>query len=196
MPARGDGRHHLRRFLIINLLEQPSSARKRLPNHVEIGQPMKVAGLRKADGSRRYDGCTFEFSRLRKQSMNAPSLKVAAGLAVLSWSVVGSASDLTIHLNGSEPISRKTVRYQCDAQGSKMGLPAEVFSVEYVNGAGNSLAIVPVGRHSLIFANIMSGSGARYAALQYIWWDAGGRGVTFSSDSIAGNLTSECHRVE
>jgi membrane-bound inhibitor of C-type lysozyme len=143
-----------------------------------------------------YDGFTFEFSRLRRQSMNAPSLKVAAGLAVLSWSVVGSASDLTIHLSGSEPISRKTVRYQCDTQGSKMGLPADVFSVEYVNGAGNSLAIVPVGGHSLIFANIMSGSGARYAALQYIWWDAGGRGVTFSSDSIAGSLTSECHRVE
>jgi membrane-bound inhibitor of C-type lysozyme len=128
--------------------------------------------------------------------MNAPSLKVAAGLAVLSWSVIGSASDLTIHLNGSEPISQKMVRYQCDAQGSKMGLPAEVFSVEYVNGGGNSLAIVPVGGHSLIFANVMSGSGARYAALRYIWWDAGGRGVTFSSDSIAGNLTSECHRVE
>jgi membrane-bound inhibitor of C-type lysozyme len=128
--------------------------------------------------------------------MNASSMKVVAGLAVLSWSVVGSASDLTIHLNGSEPISRKTVRYQCDAQGSKMGLPAEVFSVEYVNGGGNSLAIVPVGGHSLIFANVMSGSGARYAALQDIWWDAGGRGVTFSSDSIAGNLTSECHRVE
>jgi membrane-bound inhibitor of C-type lysozyme len=128
--------------------------------------------------------------------MNAPSLKIAAGLVVLSSSVVASATDLTIHLNGSEPISRKTVRYQCDAQGSKMGLPADVFSVEYVNGAGNSLAIVPVGAHSLIFANVMSGSGARYAALQYIWWDAGGRGVTFSSDSISGNLTSECHRLE
>jgi membrane-bound inhibitor of C-type lysozyme len=128
--------------------------------------------------------------------MNAPSLKVAAGLVVLSCSVVASATDLTIHLNSSEPISRKTVRYQCDVQGSKMGLPAEVFSVEYVNGAGNSLAVVPVGGHSLIFANVMSGSGARYAALQYIWWDAGGRGVSFSSDSIAGNLTSQCHRVE
>jgi membrane-bound inhibitor of C-type lysozyme len=128
--------------------------------------------------------------------VNALSLKIAVSLVVLSWSVFASATDLTLHLNGSEPISRKTVRYQCDAQGSKMGLPADVFSVEYVNGAGNSLAIVPVGGHSLIFANVMSGSGARYAALQYIWWDAGGRGVTFSSDSIAGNLTSECHRVE
>jgi membrane-bound inhibitor of C-type lysozyme len=128
--------------------------------------------------------------------MNAPSMKVLAGIAVLSCSVVAGATDLTIHLNGTEPLSRNTVRYRCDAQGSKMGLPADVFSVEYLNGVGNSLAVVPVGGHSLIFANVISGSGARYAAEQYIWWDAGGRGVTFSSDSIAGNLTSECHRVE
>ena len=75
-----------------------------------------------------------------------------------------------------------------------MGLPAGVFSVEYLNGAGNSLAIVPVSGNSLIFANVVSGSGARYAAGQYIWWEAGG-GVTFSSDSIAGKMSSECHRV-
>jgi membrane-bound inhibitor of C-type lysozyme len=128
--------------------------------------------------------------------MNALLMRVVAGVAVLSCGAVARASDLTIHLNGTEAISRNTVKYKCDAQGSKMGLPAEVFSVEYLNGAGNSLAIVPVAGHSLIFANVMSGSGARYAALQYIWWDAGGRGVTFSSDSIAGNLTSACHRVE
>ena len=77
-----------------------------------------------------------------------------------------------------------------------MGLPAGVFSVEYLNGAGNSLAIVPIGGQSVIFANVVSGSGARYAAREYIWWDAGGRGVSFSSDSIAGNVSSECHRVK
>jgi len=88
------------------------------------------------------------------------------------------------------------MKYQCDGQGSKMGLPAGIFSVEYINGAGNSLAIVPVAGHSLIFANVASGSGARYAAGSYIWWEAGGRGVNFSSDSIAGKMTSECHRAE
>ena len=121
--------------------------------------------------------------------------KVFLGAAVLSFSVLAGASDLTIHLNGSQPISRNTVKYQCDAQGAKMGLPAGVFSVEYINGAGNSLAIVPVGGNSLIFANVISGSGARYAAGEYIWWDAAGRVTTFSSDSLAGKMSSECHRV-
>ena len=119
---------------------------------------------------------------------------IGAGIS-LSTSALAVASDLTIHLNGSQPISRKTVRYQCDAEGVKMGLPGGVFPVEYVNGAGNSLAIVPVSGNSMIFANVISGSGARYAAGEFIWWDAGGRGTTFSSDSLAGKMSSECHRV-
>jgi membrane-bound inhibitor of C-type lysozyme len=110
--------------------------------------------------------------------------------------VFAGATDVTIHLNGSQTISRSTRKFQCDAQGTKMGLPDGVFSVEYLNGAGNSLAIVPVGGDSVIFANVVSGSGARYAAREYIWWDAGGRGVTFSSDSLAGKMSSSCHRQQ
>jgi membrane-bound inhibitor of C-type lysozyme len=46
----------------------------------------------------------------------------------------------------------------------------------------------------MIFANVMSGSGARYAAAQYIWWDAQGA-VTFYSDSLSGKMQSTCHRM-
>jgi membrane-bound inhibitor of C-type lysozyme len=99
---------------------------------------------------------------------------------------------LTIHLSGSQPVSRKTVQYQCDAKAAAIGLPATVFPVEYINGAGNSLAVVPIHGNSLIFANVMSGSGARYAAGQYIWWEAGGS-VTLYSDSMAGKMQSACH---
>lgn len=120
----------------------------------------------------------------------------AIAMAILSAGAFAAATDVTIHLNGSQSISRSTVQYQCDAQGAKMGLPAERFSVEYLNGAGNSLAILPVNGTSLIFANIVSGSGARYAAKQYIWWDAAGRSVSLSSDSLAGKMRSECHRVD
>jgi membrane-bound inhibitor of C-type lysozyme len=128
--------------------------------------------------------------------MNARWKQVLVGIGVLSFSAFAGATDLTIHLNGSQPISRNTVKVQCDAQGSKMGLPSGVFSVEYLNGAGNSLAVVPVGGNSLIFANVVAGSGARYAAGEYIWWDAAGRGITFSSDSLAGKMSSACHRVQ
>jgi membrane-bound inhibitor of C-type lysozyme len=122
--------------------------------------------------------------------------KSLIAIAILSAGTFAGATDLTLHLKGSQPMSRSTVQYQCDASGTRMGLPAGTFSVEYLNGAGNSLAILPVNGTSLIFANIVSGSGARYAARQYIWWDAAGRSVSFSSDSLAGKMRSECHRVD
>jgi membrane-bound inhibitor of C-type lysozyme len=115
-------------------------------------------------------------------------------VAALGWSTLAGAADLTIHLNSSQPISRKTVQYQCDAQAAATGLPATVFSVEYINGGGNSLVIVPVHGASLIFTNVSSASGARYAAGQYIWWDAAGS-VNFYSDSLAGKSQSACHRA-
>lgn len=116
-------------------------------------------------------------------------------VAALGWSTLAGAADLTIHLSGSQPISRKTVQYQCDGQAAATGLPATAFPVEYINGAGNSLVIVPVNGASLIFTNVTSASGARYAAGQYIWWDAAGS-VNFYSDSLAGKKQSACHRVD
>src|SRR5713101_4499192 len=108
---------------------------------------------------------------------------------------LAGATDLTIHLSGSQPVSRKTVHYQCDAKAAAIGLPATAFPVEYINGTRNSLAIVPIHGNSLIFANVMSGSGARYAAGQYIWWEAGGS-VTLYSDAMAGKTQSACHTAK
>ena len=105
------------------------------------------------------------------------------------------ATDLTVHLAGTAPLSHRLVRYQCDATGTKMGLPAGPFSVEYINGGGNSLAILPLSGNTIIFANILSGSGARYAAQQYIWWEAAGRSITLSSDSLSGKMQSNCQRL-
>jgi membrane-bound inhibitor of C-type lysozyme len=116
-------------------------------------------------------------------------------VAMLGWSTLAGATDLTIHLSGTQPISRKTVQYQCGGQAAATGLPATAFSVEYINGGGNGLVIVPVHGASLIFTNVTSASGARYAAGQYVWWDAAGS-VNFYSDSLAGKSQSACHRID
>jgi membrane-bound inhibitor of C-type lysozyme len=125
-------------------------------------------------------------------------------MTLSKWIAVGGAvwcsmsllaTDLIIHLAGSGPISRTTVTFQCDAEGVKLGLPAQPFPVVYLNGAGNSLAVLPIAGRSLIFANLISGSGARYAADRYIWWDAGSRGVHLYADSPEGNKESSCQRV-
>ena len=126
--------------------------------------------------------------------MQVKYMAIAVLGAALGFSTLAGATDVTIHLNGTQPVTRQTVQYQCDAQGVAMGLPPNAFPVEYINGAGNSLAVVSVHGVSLIFANVSSGSGARYAAGQYIWWDAAGS-VNFYSDSLAGKTQSACHRV-
>ena len=102
-----------------------------------------------------------------------------------------SASDLTLHLIGSSAFTRNVVRLQCDAKGITLGLPSGTFSVEYVNGGGNGLVVVPVSGSSLIFASATSGSGARYAAGHLIWWDAA-VSVTVSADSSGGEVQSVC----
>ena len=121
--------------------------------------------------------------------------RFAAGAIVLCAAATAAAADLTIHLAGNPAFTRSVHRFQCDAKGPALGLPAGPFTVEYINGGGNSLAIVPVGGSSVIFASVNSGSGARYAAGANVWWDAAGRGVSFSSDTLGGQTTSTCHRL-
>ncbi len=121
------------------------------------------------------------------------------GLALVVTMVSGptaGASELTIHLNGNETIQRKTVWYQCDAQEAKMGLPAGTFAVEYLNGAGNHLAVVPVKGNSMVFVTVPSGSGVKYAAAEFTWWEAGGRGTTFASDFPGVKGSSSCREVK
>jgi membrane-bound inhibitor of C-type lysozyme len=120
--------------------------------------------------------------------------RLAVALAAFSLSSFASAEDITIHLPASASVSRKTVQYQCDAQGAKIAVPSGPFSVEYINGGGNSLVVVPISGKSLIFSNVISGSGARYAAQQFIWWEAKGA-VTLYSDSLAGKSQSTCQPI-
>jgi membrane-bound inhibitor of C-type lysozyme len=81
-------------------------------------------------------------------------MKLRPHLALVLGLVVGTAglgTELTIHLPRTVSISRKSVEYQCDGSGSKLGVPAGRFTVEYINGRGNSLAVVPVSGNALIF---------------------------------------------
>jgi membrane-bound inhibitor of C-type lysozyme len=93
---------------------------------------------------------------------------------VASTTAIAAANELTITLTGSDPITRRTVMYQCDAKAVSFGVPEKPFEVEYINGGGNSLAVVPIKGQSLILANVVSADGARYAARTYIWWEARG----------------------
>lgn len=114
-------------------------------------------------------------------------------VAFLSLTSVGFATDLTIRLPDSPAITRQSIEYQCDANGPKIGVPSGRFSVEYIDGGGNSLVVVPMSGNALIFANVIAGSGARYTTQQYTWWEAKGA-VTLSSDSLNGKIESSRER--
>jgi len=76
--------------------------------------------------------------------------KESAVLALLACSRAACGADLTIRLPNTPSISRQTVRYQCGANGTSIGVPLGIFSVEYINAGGNSLVAVPISGNTLL----------------------------------------------
>lgn len=105
------------------------------------------------------------------------------------------AQDLTVRLPGVK-ITRIHASFECGADGVSLGLPSGPFTVEYINAGENHLAVLPVHGKQLILANVISASGARYAAGRYIWWDAGDRGVTLYAKGMDDDRKAECHGVK
>ncbi|MGV2077030.1 MULTISPECIES: MliC family protein [unclassified Rhizobium] len=78
-----------------------------------------------------------------------------------------AAESGTIELHSKAKIERTQVSYNCGSAGN--------LAVSYVNADPNFLALVPVPKQTqpLVFASVISGSGARYAAGKYVWWVKG-----------------------
>lgn len=85
--------------------------------------------------------------------------------AAAAQPVVSARSAIEITLAAESPAEKNVVDYECE------GL--EPFRVEYINAAPNFLAIVPVNDETLIFSAVLSASGARYAAANWVWWTSG-----------------------
>ena len=71
---------------------------------------------------------------------------------------------IVIGVPGVDSVASEKMRYDCD------GLPV---SVEYFNAGGVSLATLEFEGEFVVASNVLSGSGARYAGKQYIWWSKG-----------------------
>lgn len=93
--------------------------------------------------------------------MRLKSILLAA--AFFGAAAAAHADPLTIDLPGAA--ERQTVAYSC-GDGKKA-------TAEYINAGSNSLAIVTFDGKTLLMANVLSGSGARYAGQQYVWWTKG-----------------------
>ena len=77
-----------------------------------------------------------------------------------------ASSSLLITLNTTGDFERKTVNYGC--QGD-----FEQLAVDYINAAPNYLAMIPLDGSTLLFNTVLAGSGAKYVAGKYVWWNKG-----------------------
>lgn len=75
-----------------------------------------------------------------------------------------TASTVTIDLPGDAAVERQAVTYRCGKREVK---------AEYINTANNSLVVLGLGDETVIAVTVLSGSGARYAGQQYVWWTKG-----------------------
>ena len=124
-------------------------------------------------------------------STAAQGRALALGLALAAIGAVPAfAQDgepLTLDLAG--PAERTTVTYLCrDAEEAE---PVEM-AVEYINLPSNSLAILPVDGRQTLFVDVMSGSGAKYAAGAMVWWTKGRRGDLYSEMRSDPSQTTVC----
>ena len=95
---------------------------------------------------------------------------VTAFAALLLTTSASSAVDATLQLelgNEGSSFDRRSVLYDCSE--------GEPFDVIYINAAPNFLALVPIEEEPefVVFASVISASGARYAAGKWIWWTQG-----------------------
>lgn len=77
----------------------------------------------------------------------------------------------------------ESVDYQCENGKS--------LNVQYLNNDINNIALINLDNNVIIFSNVVSGSGVRYAAQQYIWHTKIDYGVL--SNEIS-NTTVVCHQ--
>ena len=94
--------------------------------------------------------------------------KTALAVAVVMWAGGHALADpLSIDLPGASSAERNTVDYSCTG-GNKV-------TAEYVNAGANALAIVTTIGQTILMVSVMSGSGARYAGQQFVWWTKGNK---------------------
>jgi len=121
--------------------------------------------------------------------------KAAIAAILFCAGTLAAAENLTVPLPGAT-VQRIRATFSCGTEGVALGLPSHPFTVEYLNAGENHLALLPIHGKRMVFVNVISASGARYAAGQYIWWDAGSHGVTLSAEAMNGQPKAECHVVK
>lgn len=76
------------------------------------------------------------------------------------------------------PRDMRDVRYTCES--------GKTLSVKYMTVGETPLATMTLNGKTLVFANVMAASGARYASGPYVWWTKGSTGF-LADETLPGN---------
>jgi membrane-bound inhibitor of C-type lysozyme len=90
--------------------------------------------------------------------------RIIGAMGMLVTASPAFATTVAIELPGSEAAKTQPVAYDCGD---------ERIAATYINAGANALAVLKIGAATVVFTNVLSGSGARYAGQQYIWWTKG-----------------------
>jgi membrane-bound inhibitor of C-type lysozyme len=90
--------------------------------------------------------------------------RIVTAMGMLVAASPAFATTLTIELPGSAAAESRSFAYDCGG---------ERIAATYVNAGANALAVLEIDGATVVFANVLSGSGARYAGQRYIWWTKG-----------------------
>jgi membrane-bound inhibitor of C-type lysozyme len=98
---------------------------------------------------------------------NALTIGAVAALLLCPTAASAAQTSLQITLDTAGDFERRVIAYDCAAEAPLV--------VTYINAAPNFLALVPVAdqTETMVFAAVVSGSGVRYAAGQWVWWNKG-----------------------
>nr|WP_249110257.1 MliC family protein [Neokomagataea anthophila] len=100
---------------------------------------------------------------------------------MLQAATVSSTLQIPLSFKSTQKVVVQRVRYKCAEQPAALRsvLPKGVFSAAYINLDDISLLAVSIQNKTQVFANVVSASGAKYAAGSYEWWEDHGE-VSFS----------------
>jgi membrane-bound inhibitor of C-type lysozyme len=100
-----------------------------------------------------------------RSALPALAAVMLLGASAHAQPAIAVQSTVVLTLGTDGDAEKRVIRYECE------GL--EPFAVEYINARPNFLALVPVEGETMIFAAVLSASGARYAAGSWEWWTSG-----------------------
>lgn len=114
------------------------------------------------------------------QQSPVPGMSAADLNTALDFAKAGldKAIDQARAYSALSPRDMRDVRYTCEG--------GKTLPVKYMTVGETPLAAMTLDGKTLVFANVISASGARYASGQYVWWTKGPIGF-LTDETLPGN---------